>query len=66
MSFITTKCGGYIGLKPLPQKTEEEILIQVDPLPPTGLTFRDEIVNNEETSIEPLPPTGITFKNSNR
>jgi hypothetical protein len=67
MSFVTTK-SGYIGTKPMPHKTEEEILIQVEPMPPTGVRFKDEIeVNEEAESIEPLlPPTFETFKNSNR
>lgn len=67
MSFITTKCG-YLGTsKPMPQKTEDEILIQVEPMPPTGVVWIDEIENNAEAeSIEPLLPTGLTFKNSNK
>jgi len=68
MSFITTKCG-YIGTtKPITKKNEEEILIQVEPMPPTGVRFKDDIETNAEAeSIEPLlPPTFETYKTSNR
>lgn len=56
---IYDRCG-HLGIdEPKPIGTNMEA---PQPLPPTGLTFRDEINTNEETeSIEPLPPTGIAF-----
>lgn len=62
---IYDRCG-HLGIdEPKPTETCKEA---PQPLPPTGLTFRDEIETNEEAeSIEPLlPPTFKPYKNSDR